>query len=73
MIEPRKYIPDHPNTSNSQCRYILDERLLILGRSLDGRSSLLLLVTTTGSKEDTTEEGAENAHGKLDTRSKTKR
>lgn len=46
-------------------RNILDELLLVLGRGLNGRSSLLLLTTTASREEDTTEQGAHDAHGEL--------
>lgn len=42
---------------------VLDELLLVLGRGLDGRSSLLLLTTTASGEVDTTEQGAHDAHG----------
>jgi hypothetical protein len=46
-------------------RNILDELLLVLGRGLNGRSSLLLLATTASREIDATEEGAHDAHGEL--------
>lgn len=49
----------------SQRRNVLDEGLLILGGSLDGRGGRLGLATTTGSETNTAEESTENAHGEL--------
>lgn len=44
---------------------VLNEGLLILGRSLDGRGGRLGLATTTSSETNTAEESTENAHGEL--------
>ncbi len=45
---------------------VLDKNLLVLGRRLDrGSGGLLLGTTATGSKVDTTEEGAEDTEGEL--------